>query len=139
VAKGLHPGQRYGAWMPPKDGRYVWVEFAADAGTVRLPRQAGDRVSGGVSGAPEGASPVKVSVSDALGREVKGIKLDAEGRWEVRGLPPGRWTVKAACELRDGTDFEAKGSIDTGGTLDLKLAPRKKVALRAENSSDEER
>ena len=91
--------------------------------------------SGGVSGVPEGASAVKVSLSDRLGREVSGIKLDAEGRWEVRGVPPGRWTVKAECALRDGTEYEAEGDVSAGATLDLKLAPAKKhdVPLRLDD------
>ena len=94
--KGLEAGGRYGAWMPPSDGRYVWAEFAAEAGTVDLERREGGVVTGRVFDLPPGSAFARVSLRDDVGRTVESIKTDREGRFEVKGLPASRWTVRAS-------------------------------------------
>lgn len=120
---GLEAGGRYGAWMPPVEGRYLWVEFAAEAGTVDAERREGGVVSGRVLDLPQGSAFARVSLRDELGREVSGVKTDREGRFEVHGLPPAQWTVRASHDAPGGRRLRAEGRAATGGGVDLRLAP----------------
>ncbi len=133
--KGLEPGQRYGAWMPPHEGRYLWVEFAAEAGTVEVERREGGVVTGRVHDLPAGSRFARVSLSDDHGREVSGVKTDAEGRFEVRGLPSAQWTVRATHEAPGGKRLVAEGRAATGGDVELRLvaAPRRAWVEEAED------
>jgi hypothetical protein len=67
-----------------------------------------------------------VSIEDAHGREVEDVKTDREGRFEIRGLPPSEWTVRAQHRTEGGAALEAEAKVSTGASVDLRLAPAPK-------------
>jgi hypothetical protein len=119
--RGLEAGVRYAVWMKPEKGRYVYEEFDAKVGSLVLTRREGASITGRVLDLPAGAPHALVSAHDERGLSVDDIKTDAEGRFEVRGLPPGRWTVSAVYAAPGRPRLAASGEAPTGGSVDLRL------------------
>ena len=90
VVTRLAPDARLTFWAPlPDDDRYALLEdVPADAGRVALTLREGAPLSGRLRGAE---LPRFVVVR--RGRLSVRSPVDDEGRFEVRGLPPGDWTI----------------------------------------------
>ena len=82
---------------------------------VRVRLVPGKTIAGRVA-VPPGAIRVSVQAR-AHGLWTQG-KVDADGRYTIEGLPDGTYDVSASC-VRDGTNWNASGSVEAGGTLDL--------------------
>ena len=120
---GLDARRTYGVWVPPRPGddRYGYVTDLRPGGevTVRLVR--GGTIRGRLSW-PQGAREVNLSCHNAQGLRL-GAKVEADGTYELRGLPEGAWEVHARGEL-DNQQLSARASgVAAGSTLDLTLAP----------------
>jgi hypothetical protein len=59
---------------------------------------------------------------DTLGRNVQGV-VAADGSYEIKGVPPGTWTVSAWCQ-KDQEQWHAQAVGSAGATLDLVLERR---------------
>jgi hypothetical protein len=130
--RGLTVGQRYGVWVPPAgDDLYAWQpDVRPGEVTVRLER--GGTIRGKLTFPAE--MRASVSAQSTLGIHAQG-SVDAEGRYEIRGLPDGRWTVSAQAAFQAPSSpgaprppsansfVHAQGETNTGGTLDLTLQP----------------
>ena len=122
--KGLLPGNTYAAWMSPVGGRYVYCEFQAEVGSLTLKREAGGTIQGRILGRPVAATRPTIRISDDRHRWLEQVKTDANGYFELTGLPDSTWTVSAASLSDEHIWFLAEGSVTTGGSIELRLAPR---------------
>jgi len=100
--EGLLPGATYAAWMTPVAGRHAYVEFAAEAGRVVLERKPGGSIRGRVLDRPRDSSVVRMSAWDERRRGLPRWRPDADGRFEITGLPESTWTVQAWCRAAAG-------------------------------------
>ncbi len=51
--------------------------------------------------------------------------VSEDGRYEIQGLPPGEWSLRATCHTSD-TWCEAEATVAAGATADLFLrVPRR--------------
>ncbi len=121
----LEPGRRYAVWMLPVGGRHVYATFSTADREVVLERVPGGVVRGRVSGLPSEGTRLHVSLSDDLGRFVRDVGATDEGRFEVAGLPPSLWTVRARCRAADDVLYEAVGTVSTGAEVRLTLMATK--------------
>jgi hypothetical protein len=71
---------------------------------------------------PPKATNVNVQASTE-GRLSSGAMVDEQGRYELKGLPPGTWKVMAYGRVGDKS-WRAEGQAAVGGTLDLTLEER---------------
>ncbi len=127
---GLEPDVRYAVWMKPEKGRYIYEEFDAKVGSLVLARREGASITGRVLDLPPGAPHALVSAHDARGLSVDDVKTDAEGRFEVRGLPPGRWTVSALYAVPGRPRLVAEREAPTGGSVELRLVVEPEDEIR---------
>jgi|GEM_PF-3196330 len=120
--RGLPRAVLYTVWVPPDDaGRYGLVrDVRADGSVVSVRLQQGKTIQGRLS-APEGAKDLMVSAR-SNGLTLHG-KLDGQGGYEIRGVPPGRWEVNALGVV-EGAYASARAEAEGGQTLDLVLVAR---------------
>jgi hypothetical protein len=122
--EGMSPSERYRIWIQPKES--LWYGLAADVvageGDATIRAQRGGAIRGRIT-APVGAVTVNVQLGNDDGLMIHAHPVDIEGRYEVRGVPEGRWTVRAYGRV-DGKPWQAEGTVATGGTLDLTLEER---------------
>jgi hypothetical protein len=123
VFPGLQADERYTVWIEPSGTEWYGLATDVRAGqgdvTVRLER--GATIRGRVA-AHAGATHVGVQASNEQGL-LASAQVDAQGLYEDKGLPPGRWTIRAHGRVGDRR-FAADGTVSTGGTLDLTLEER---------------
>jgi hypothetical protein len=125
--RGLKPGDRYGVWIAPDNDDLYAFQADVRPGEVTVRLERGGTIRGRVT-APSDSGRVSVSASNDLGLSVNG-KVDADGRYEVKGLPSGRWTISGYARMdgqagQSGKNFQALGQADVGGALDLTLVER---------------
>jgi hypothetical protein len=120
---GLRADTRYTVWLEPQGTE--WYGLATDVRPgereVSITLVRGGSISGRVR-APPSAQHVSVHAQGGASLSVT-AQVDAEGRYELKGLPPGTWTVYAYGRA-DGKSLQAKGEAVVGGTLDLTLEER---------------
>ena len=122
--RGLQPGERYAvSILPDGDDLYAWQpDVRPGEVTVRLER--GGTIRGRLTYPSE--LRASVSASGEIGFSVAG-SIDAEGRYEIKGLQDGRWRVRAHAVPASGDTakpLQAEGEANVGGTLDLTLQAR---------------
>lgn len=117
--RGLKPDQRYAVWIAPQnDDLFGWASDVRP-GELTLRLERGGSIRGRVLG-PSGVTQRRVWASGEFGQSVS-AHVDAEGRYELKGLPDGRWKVQAAGRSGEQS-LRAEGEATVGGTLDLTLA-----------------
>jgi hypothetical protein len=124
---GLLPGHTYAAWMTPVAGEYVYVEFSADVGNLKLERARGRTLRGQVLNRPPDSSRVRIDARDSRSRWVRTRSPDPAGGFQIDGLPESSWTVRAWCRSADDVIWIAKEEVATGERLELRLAPQPKA------------
>ena len=120
---GLDPRSGYLLWVhDPESGRYARVaELRATGGEIPVRLTTGLAISGRCAVPPES---MLASVSArGLGVDAWGALLP-DGRYEIRGLPPGDWDVRAFVVSRGMAQWNAEVlGVPAGGTADLELKP----------------
>ncbi len=118
--ESARPGARYTLWMPPgPDGRHVYergLEPGRPERVVRLTE--GKTISGRVR-LPSRRVGASVGIHDR-GISIAGT-VDDDGRFEIRGVPDGTWTVTAGVSLPAGEYRRVTATVEAGGTVDLDL------------------
>jgi hypothetical protein len=119
--RGLQAGERYAVSIAPEgDDLYAWQpDVRPGEVTVRLER--GGTIRGRLTFPSE--MRANVSAGNEVGLSVSGT-VDADGHYEIKGLPDGRWTVRAHAFSESGgagKALQAEGETNVGGTLDLTL------------------
>jgi hypothetical protein len=90
--------------------------------TVLSPSPSGLPIRGRLTLPPEAKRVLVTARREGL--LARGVVSD-DGRYEIPGLPPGEWSVRAACEAR-GEWCDAEATVAAGDTVDLFLqAPRR--------------
>ena len=55
---------------------------------------------------------------------------DAEGGFQIEGLPESTWTLRAWCRSADDVVWQAEGKAQAGGSIDLRLVPQPAEAAK---------
>ena len=120
VFLGLKPDTRYALWIPPNPGDdlYGWATDVRP-GDVNVRLERGGTIRGRITGPPGVTLGGNISANNDNGMGASGM-VDAEGRFEIKGLPDGRWNLHAWHQT-DGKQYRASGEAQTGGTVDLTL------------------
>lgn len=121
---GIPAGRPVTLWVAPvADGRSLLErEIVPGSGPLHIRLTMGKTIVAQVSG-PPGAKVTNVSATLAdpaitvLGRDI------GHGKYEMRGLPDGNWTVQAWAKAGE-VMLTARDTSAAGGTVTLKLAPR---------------
>jgi hypothetical protein len=115
VVSGARRGVDYTVWVPSGGDRYVLasgLRWSAEGAT--LTTSSGLSITGTVK-IPEGVTGLRVwARRDALNATGE---VGADGRYVVRGLPPGSWTVVADAV----SSWHAEAPATAGGEADLTL------------------
>ncbi len=83
--------------------------------------------------AAQGAT-LQGTVSDSAGATLPNASISLEGTglrtttganggYEIRGVPPGEWTVAGWCSTEEEPTWRATAVVPSGGSADLVLAP----------------
>jgi protocatechuate 3,4-dioxygenase beta subunit len=117
---GFLPSVSLTVWVgPDAQGRYGLArDVRAGGPVVRVEAQQGGSIRGTLR-APPGARDLSISAQQN-GLQVSG-DVTPQGAYEIRGLPPGRWTLHALAVTDEGY-VSAQGDTDVGASLDLALA-----------------
>ncbi|MEZ5980250.1 MAG: hypothetical protein R3F34_18840 [Planctomycetota bacterium] len=105
------PRQRHPATRLARVGT---IPAGAPAGPLELDVDLGTTVVGSVAGARAGIPQDTLVLVDREGRAVAGHDLVREGRFELKDVPPGRYTIRLL--LRD-TSSRDLGTADVAGEL----------------------
>lgn len=120
---GLKADERYAVWIQPQGEEYGWAADLKAGAEATLRMQRGASIRGRLS-VPAGLQNLQVSANDGRGLWASGL-VEADGRYEIKGLPDGRWTVSSHAQSADGgVPWHAQGEAPAGGTLDLTLQAR---------------
>ncbi len=106
-------------WLEDLDRQLSRQAIEGDAGEVRLALAPAATISGRVH-APADVQRISVSVKEA-GMEVR-AQADAEGRFTLRGLPPGTWKVRAWGRGPSG-EYEGEARLEAGKAGEIHLRP----------------
>jgi hypothetical protein len=129
---GLRWNVKYSVWMGDlKDGKYVLDEdLRPQERKLELRLMSGKTIEGRVD-APKGTTGRKV-YAVFPGFEVKG-KMKSAGRFEIEGVPPGPWTLRATGKLSgDVLTTEVQAKPDEEIVIELKEPPPPKAAPEPE-------
>lgn len=122
VFKGVRAEERYALWIAPQGGS-EWYGLATEVrgggGEVRVVLERGGTIRGRI--ATGGVSYENLSVGAGDGKLIwVGGTVDADGRYEVRGVPPGKMSVYAWGQLKQQY-ANANAEAQVGDTVDLRL------------------
>lgn len=119
--RGLAPGGTYSLWVPPtKDGRSLLrTDVRASSSPLHVALLPGKSIRGRLT-LPEGARPAGVTASLHDGHLTVSGTVEADGTYEIAGLPEGTWTVRARARKGDAA-LSAEAEVPAGGTADLVL------------------
>ncbi len=120
VFQGLRKDAAYTVWIPNLgDDRYVLESGLrwSEEGAVLAPKR-GQPITGRLTLPPD-ARDVMVGVRKD-GLSAVGSVAD-DGRYEVRGLPPGDWTVTGYCSTPRTGMWKGSATAPAGGTADVVL------------------
>ena len=116
----LHPDSTYAIFLrlDSDTSRIVCRRgISASAGEVRAVLESGRSIRGRLV-APRGTQEMNVSVSQD-GIDVA-ADVDAEGRYEMKGLPDGTYRLHASGTV-DGAPISGIADVTAGGTADIEL------------------
>ena len=119
---GVTPTKTYSLFVGAAEDDLCALRTAVrgDAGTVRVARAPGLTISGTVT-APQGAERVTVWLGAGPNPAISAQgEVGSDGRYLLRGLPPGRYHVSATAHV-GGAQWRAQEEGDAGKTLDLVL------------------
>ena len=123
---GLKPGSTYSLWIPPEPGAALscWRHGLHGGGDLTVTLEKGGSITGRLA-APAGATRLSVHARAASGLDAQGT-VDAEGRYEIGGLPDGlTWRVSGSGLVGDAWMVaQSPGEVAAGSSLDLKLEKR---------------
>ncbi len=111
-------GRSVSLWFPPNAaGEYVLEERFDPVLTREIRRRPGETIRLRIGGLAD-ATTVGVSATRGALR-VEAKKTDEPSVFEIRGLPPGRWTVRVT--TKTGTDAAVTQEVDAiaGTTVDV--------------------
>lgn len=91
------------------------------AGEVRLRLEPGGSASGRLL-LPAGDLRVRLTLAGDFPYPTFDVDTEA-GTWSVRGLPPGRWRVRAIAE-NDDSSYEGFADVSAGSRADIELGPK---------------
>lgn len=119
--EGLDPAGTYSVFVKPESSDlYAWrTGLRPGLEPLRVALVAGATITVRVK-APAGAADVYVGAA-VHGASIGGDPA-GEGRWIVRGVPEGTWTVHAWAEIGDA-GYQASAEAASGSTVDLELKP----------------
>ena len=118
--RNVHPDSRYAIYLridtdPPRIAFRRGIVPAS--GELRIPMEAGRTIRGRLV-APRGTQQLGVSISqDGLDL---GADVDAEGRYEIKGLPDGTFRLNGYGSL-DGAPVTGSVEAAAGGVVDIEL------------------
>jgi hypothetical protein len=120
VAHGLDATGEYAVWITSAGSRYAYARFAGNAGKVRVRWEEGGTVT--VRLAPsERAGGCRVSLRDALGREVQAERRSGGGDVPFRGLPESTWSVRLEGPSLPVQGWTADRTVATGGSVEIRI------------------
>ncbi|MGA8029539.1 MAG: carboxypeptidase-like regulatory domain-containing protein [Bryobacteraceae bacterium] len=115
-------------------------EFRAD---LRLRAQRGFRVAGAIGGYP--AAPnggLSIALENSTGQQVlsQGVDLDpARGRFVLKAVPSGTWTVALSAATPQGRNYEARQEISVNGAdipnLQILLHPAASIPVTVNHAA----
>lgn len=118
--RGLKADEAYAIWAhAPESGTFAWTADARGGGApLRLDLVPGKTIEVAVRG-PAGAHVSVQATRDGADADAERV---SPGRWQVRGIPDGTWTVSANARVGDAS-WNASAKVEAGGSVDLELAP----------------
>jgi hypothetical protein len=136
VFRGLSSDESYTLWIhDPRDGWYVLKTGLRAGGVIHVRPTAGKTISGVVIGPPTGRNGTPyvaasrpgffTAYSAAVG---PGVVDFGPGRFEIRGLPDGEYTVSAHARDALGAWWRAETKAAAGGSTRLEL--REETSVR---------
>lgn len=122
VYVGLDRATPYLLWLHvPATGQYAMSRDVRAGGPPLVLRlETGAKITGRLT-LPTGAENSLV-VAEQGELQVQG-RVQADGSYEISGLPAGRWRVTAQALVAEAW-LKALGEVEAGASLDLTLAPR---------------
>jgi hypothetical protein len=123
--QGLEPGDLCTLWVPPNgptadSARSALVTGLRPGAEVKVRLAPGQSIRGRLA-LPAGARNFAVRATREGGVDAWGQVQD-DGRYEIWGLPEGRWTVTATAQTPSGM-ATGEAVADAGGTADVDLKP----------------
>ena len=122
---GMRGDRRYTLWSWPQGAdTYVLVrDLAWGAEERTFEAVPGRTVTGTTSHVPAGEAELQV-FARGDGLTVTGT-IDGEGRFAIRGLPPGEWTVRVQA-LYKGWMYRGDAPVPADGRVEVTLAPEER-------------
>jgi hypothetical protein len=120
VFRGLKADERYTIWVQPNGSEfYAWLpDVKAGGSEVTLRLERGGTIRGRLT-LPAFHEQLGIGANNDLGFWLQG-HADADGRYEIRGVPPGAWKVHAWAQVQ-GQHCNASADAAAGAHVDLRL------------------
>ena len=119
--RGLQAARRYTFWVGPVGDSFVRQAGLTAGRETRVRLVPGGSITVRLQGLSSRATWIGV-LAEADGLSVEGKKQD-DGRYRIRGLPEGRWTIRALAGGENAPRVSAQADASTGAEVTLTLQP----------------